>query len=133
MRIGELAARTGASVRSLRYYEEQGLLTSRRSPGGQRHYREEDIERVRFLQRFYAAGLSSRTIAGLLPCVDAPSEHNSDAALERMERERARLSEHIDDLLRTRDTLDELIATARDYRERTWTGATSRVPGPAAG
>ncbi|MZE79533.1 MerR family transcriptional regulator [Streptomyces xinghaiensis] len=125
MRIGELAARTGASVRSLRYYEEQGLLTSGRSPGGQRYYREEAVERVRFLQRFYAAGLSSRTIAGLLPCVDAPSEQTSGAALERMERERARLSEHIDDLIRTRHTLDELIAIARDHRERTWTAATS--------
>ncbi|WP_443076714.1 MerR family transcriptional regulator [Streptomyces sp. TRM 70361] len=117
MRIGELAARTGASVRSLRYYEEQGLLTSVRSAGGQRHYAEGDVERVAFLQRLYAAGLSSRTIVELLPCAYAPSEENSDAALERMARERDRLSAHIDELLRTRDKLDELVAVARAYRE----------------
>ncbi|MFD8523926.1 MerR family transcriptional regulator [Streptomyces capillispiralis] len=117
MRIGELAARSGVSVRSLRYYEERGLLTSTRSAGGQRHYTDHDVERVAFIQRLYAAGLSSRTIVELLPCVDAPSEDNSDAALERMAEERDRLSEHIADLVRTRDALDELMNGARGYRE----------------
>jgi DNA-binding transcriptional MerR regulator len=105
-------------VRSLRYYEEQGLLTSSRSSSGQRHYTEDDIERVHFIQRLYAAGLSSRTIASVLPCVDAPSEENSDAALERLAQERDRLSAHIDELVRTRDALDRLTAIAREHRER---------------
>jgi DNA-binding transcriptional MerR regulator len=117
VRIGELASRTGVSVRSLRYYEEQGLLTSTRSTSGQRHYTEYDVERVTFIQRLYAAGLSSRTIAELLPCVDSPSERNSDAALERMAQERDRLSAHIADLMRTRDALDGLMATNRAHRE----------------
>jgi DNA-binding transcriptional MerR regulator len=118
MRIGELASRAGVSVRSLRYYEEQELLTSTRSASGQRHYTDDEVERVTFIQRLYAAGLSSRTIAELLPCVDTPSEENSDAALERMEQERDRLSEHIADLIRTRDALDGLMAAARAHRER---------------
>ncbi|MFA3875654.1 MerR family transcriptional regulator [Streptomyces sp. MMCC 100] len=63
------------------------------------------------------AGLSSRTIAELLPCVDSPGEDNSDAALERMARERDRLCEHIDDLVRTRDALNDLMTAARGYRE----------------
>ncbi|MFF3872680.1 MerR family transcriptional regulator [Streptomyces sp. NPDC001978] len=124
MRIGELASRAGVSVRSLRYYEEQGLLTSTRSPSGQRHYTDQEVERVRFIQRLYAAGLSSRTIAELLPCVDAPSEETSDAALERMAEERDRLSEHIADLIRTREALDGLMITARAHRERLRTAAT---------
>ncbi|GAB3988090.1 MerR family transcriptional regulator [Actinoallomurus acanthiterrae] len=118
MRIGELAARAGVSVRSLRYYEEQGLLASTRSASGQRHYTEYDIERVTFIQRLYAAGLSSRTITELLPCVDSPSEENSDAALERMAQERDRLSDHITELIRTRDALDGLMVTARAHREQ---------------
>ncbi|MFF3373885.1 MerR family transcriptional regulator [Streptomyces sp. NPDC002680] len=118
MRIGELASRVGVSVRSLRYYEEQGLLTSTRSPSGQRHYTEDEVERLAFIQQMYAAGLSSRTIAELLPCVDTPSEEHSDSALERMALERERLSAHIADLVRTRDTLDGLMATARAHRER---------------
>ncbi|RZQ60486.1 MerR family transcriptional regulator [Amycolatopsis suaedae] len=117
MRIGEVAARTGVSVRSLRYYEEQGLLNSTRSASGQRHYTAKEVARVEFIQRMYAAGLSSRTIAELLPCVDSPSEENSDAALERMVQERERLSEHIADLIRTRDSLDGLIRANRAHRE----------------
>lgn len=117
MRIGELASRSGVSVRSLRYYEEQGLLTSTRSASGQRHYTDIDVERVEFVQRLFAAGLSSRTITELLPCVDAPSESNSDAALERMEQEHDRLTRHIADLVRTRDALDALMTTARTHRE----------------
>lgn len=118
MRIGELAQRTGVSVRSLRYYEDQGLLTSTRSSSGQRHYTEAEADRVRFIQRLYAAGLSSRTIAELLPCVDLPSEENSDAALERMAQERDRLTEHIAELSRTRDALDALMVTASEHRAR---------------
>lgn len=116
MRIGELADRAGVSVRSLRYYEQQGLLTSRRSAGGQRHYSEDAVDRVRFLQRLYAAGLSSRTIAEVLPCVDAPSDDNTDAAFARMVQERDHLTAHIEDLARTRDALDELITANRNHR-----------------
>ncbi|WP_326610291.1 MerR family transcriptional regulator [Streptomyces scopuliridis] len=123
MRIGELASRAGVSVRSVRYYEEQGLLTSTRSPSGQRHYTEAEVERVAFIQRLYAAGLSSRTIAEVLPCVDAPSEENSDSALERMAQERDRLSAHIADLVQTRDALDGLMAMARAHREELRTAA----------
>lgn len=69
MRIGELARRTGVSQRSLRYYEQQGLLASDRTPGGQREYPERAVDRVIRIQELYAAGLTSRTIASLLPCM----------------------------------------------------------------
>ncbi|MEU2297954.1 MerR family transcriptional regulator [Streptomyces antibioticus] len=123
MRIGELSARAGVSVRSLRYYEEQGLLTSTRSASGQRHYTDDEVERVAFIQRLYAAGLSSRTIAELLPCVDSPSEEASDTALERMAEERDQLSEHIADLIRTREALEGLMTAARAHRELMRTAA----------
>ncbi|MFG1901141.1 MerR family transcriptional regulator [Micromonospora carbonacea] len=116
MRIGELAARTGVSVRSLRYYEEQGLLTSLRSPRGHRRYDEGQVERIRLIQRLFSAGLSSRTIVDLLPCVESPSPDTSEAALERMGQERDRLDQHIEELIRTRAVLDELIAANRAHR-----------------
>ncbi|MFY1693028.1 MerR family transcriptional regulator [Plantactinospora sp. WMMB782] len=116
MRIGELAARAGVSVRSLRYYEEQGLLTSVRSPSGHRRYAEGQVERVLLIQRLFAGGLSSRAIVDLLPCVDAPSADTSEAALKRMRQERERLDAHIEDLIKTRAVLDELIAANRAHR-----------------
>lgn len=113
IRIGELAVRSGVSVRSLRYYEEQGLLTSERGPGGHRRYTADQVDRVMFVQRLYAAGLTSRTIVDLLPCVESPGEGTSTEALDRLLGERERLDRHIDDLVRTREALDELIAANR--------------------
>ena len=63
MRIGELASVTGVSVRSLRYYEEQGLLNSRRSASGQRLYADDAASRVATIQSLYAAGLNSAKIS----------------------------------------------------------------------
>ncbi|WP_019810808.1 MerR family transcriptional regulator [Saccharomonospora halophila] len=116
MRIGELAKRTGASVRSLRYYEQQGLLWSHRSNSGQRHYSEDQVARVEFLKRLYAAGLSSRTIVELLPCTESPSIDNAEAAFARMLHERDRISDHIENLMRTRDALDTLIEANQAHR-----------------
>jgi len=113
MKIGELAEQTGVSVRSLRYYEEQGLLHSRRSAGGHRHYDEEGVSRVAYLQRLYAAGLSSATIVSLLPCLESPSESTSDAAFARLVEERDKLVEHIGGLSRTLASLNELIEMNR--------------------
>ncbi len=73
MRIGELAARTGVSTRSLRYYEQQGLLVSARSATGQRHYEEDHVDRVRIIQAYLTAGVPSRTIAEMVPCMNSPS------------------------------------------------------------
>ncbi|WP_431886848.1 MerR family transcriptional regulator [Micromonospora wenchangensis] len=118
MRIGEVAAQAGVSVRSLRYYEEQRLLTSTRRPSGQRHYDAEVVERVRLIQRLYTAGLSSRTIAELLPCVDSPGERTSDEAWERMLRERELITAHIEELSQARDSLDDLIAANRRHHPK---------------
>ncbi|GAA1749450.1 MerR family transcriptional regulator [Aeromicrobium alkaliterrae] len=117
MRIGELARRTGASVRSLRYYEEQDLLASTRTPSGQRTYVESDVDRVLFLQRLYAAGLTSATILELLPCAYDPSTRTSDAAFDRLLQERDRVDRQIDDLVRTREALDRMITTNRAHRD----------------
>ena len=110
MRIGELATRSGVSVRALRYYEEQGLLASMRSPSGQRHYAEEAVEKVRFFQDMYAAGLNSRTIARLLPCMDTGLTDTEQRDLLRAEH--ARIDAQIERLVRARDRLTEVIGIA---------------------
>ena len=110
MRIGEVAERAGVSPRALRYYEEQGLLSAQRSPGGQRTYPVSAIERVRLIQTFFAAGLASRTVLQLLPCVDSGT--GSPEALELLAEERRRISETVADLHAARDALDELIVNA---------------------
>ncbi|MFI6700776.1 MerR family transcriptional regulator [Streptomyces sp. NPDC050509] len=115
MRIGELSTRTGASRRSLRYYEQQGLLVSTRSPSGQRYYDEDHVQRVALIQVFLAAGMSSRAIAQMVPCMTEPDADKARKALTAMDQERTRLSCTIDNLTNARESLDQLIDVNRNF------------------
>ncbi|RKT53710.1 MerR family transcriptional regulator [Saccharothrix australiensis] len=114
MRIGTLSRRTGVSIRLLRYYEEQGLLAPRRLPSGYREYGEADVRTVRSIRTLLAAGLSTRTIAELLPCMvddgEGPAPGCADL-LPDLYRERERLDGAIADLVAARAALDTIIAT----------------------
>jgi len=58
-RIGELAAKVGLTERTIRYYEERGLLESvKRLEGGQRVYTDDDVRRLKFIQKLKVLGLS---------------------------------------------------------------------------
>jgi DNA-binding transcriptional MerR regulator len=58
-RIGELAAKIGLTERTIRYYEERGLLESvKRLDGGQRVYTDDDVRRLKFIQKLKVLGLS---------------------------------------------------------------------------
>ena len=116
MRIGELAAATGVSVRALRYYEEQDLLTAERSPSGQRHYLDSAADRVCLIQQLYAAGLSSKTIVELLPCIE--TDEVPVELLDRLSAERDRIDRQINDLVNTRDRLDTAITMAANARKQ---------------
>ncbi len=110
MRIGELARQSGVSVRALRYYEEQGLLESGRTPGGQREFEDSAVDRVRFFQTLYAAGLSSRRIAELLPCIDTGGTTREQQAMLQSEREA--LANRMAELREASARLDELITAS---------------------
>jgi DNA-binding transcriptional MerR regulator len=110
MKIGELAERTGVSVRSLRYYEEQELLAPSRTTGGQRVYDEDSVDRVTLVQHLFDAGLSSKEALKLLPCVYSGTTTPEMLASLRAERERIDVQARR--LAETRDRLDTVIAEA---------------------
>jgi DNA-binding transcriptional MerR regulator len=112
MRIGDVAQRAGVSTRALRYYEEQGLLASERTHSGQRIYPESAVERVQMIQQFFTAGLPSRTIRQLLPCVD--TGHGSAEVFEMLAAERDRITTAMADLAAARDALDRLVEMAHE-------------------
>ena len=59
LRIGDIAARVGMTERTIRYYEELGLLDSvKRLDGGMRVYTEDDIRRLKFIRKLKTLGLS---------------------------------------------------------------------------
>ncbi|MFI6997415.1 MerR family transcriptional regulator [Nocardia sp. NPDC050175] len=123
MRIGELAERTGVSVRSLRYYETKGLLASERTSGGQREYPASAVDRVRRIQEMFAAGLHSDTVGELLPCIhDVDGSPNAAATpflVQKLTGERERIEQAMRDLDRTREVLDSVIEAASGPKPRT--------------
>ncbi|MGP9708179.1 MerR family transcriptional regulator [Brachybacterium sp. AOP24-D1-21] len=105
--IGELPSRTRVSPRSLRYYEEQGLLTPRRTAAGHRRFDAEAVERVLLVQRLFAAGLSSTEIAPVLPVLFGV--HDTAGSLAALRLHRERLAREIARLRDTTEILDEVL------------------------
>ncbi|MBP2652184.1 MAG: putative transcriptional regulator [Firmicutes bacterium] len=68
MLIKELSEKTGASIRSIRYYEEQQLIQASRLPNGYRWYDDSAIERVKTIQLYLSLGLNSEDIAAVIEC-----------------------------------------------------------------
>lgn len=72
MRIGELAHRAGVSPKTIRYYEDLGLLPApRRTESGYRQYNEDGAARLDFIARAKRLGLSLGEIAGVLAVCQA--------------------------------------------------------------
>ena len=104
--IGELARETGASVRSIRHYDEHALLTSVRATNGYRAFPVAAVTQVRQIQRMIATGFSladirsfpdcMRMIEGAGACPEtSAAQRKRLASIERqiadLERRRARL------------------------------------------
>jgi DNA-binding transcriptional MerR regulator len=71
MRIGELSRRAGTSARSIRYYEQQGLLLARRQPNGYRDYDEADLLLVREIRSLLVNGFDLEEIRPFVDCLHA--------------------------------------------------------------
>src|ERR1044071_4533021 len=107
--IGEIAHRSGVAASALRFYEDQGLISSRRTSGNQRQYQRSTLRRVAFVQAAQRVGLALSEIKralGSLPDDRTPTR----ADWSRLSKSwRSRLDERIDELERLRDDLDGCI------------------------
>ncbi|MFH9728198.1 MerR family transcriptional regulator [Streptomyces sp. NPDC017254] len=112
MKIGELAVATDTSVRLLRYYEEQGLLTSHRLDSGHRRYDDDATAAVRRIRALLDAGLPTRVIRDLLPCVRQDGTV-AECRLETLQEHLRGLDDRISALSETRTSLVGLISAAR--------------------
>ncbi|WP_086824031.1 MerR family transcriptional regulator [Allokutzneria sp. NRRL B-24872] len=112
MRIGELSRRTGVSVRMLRYYEEQGLLSAARTSGGYRDYTEDVVERVGRIRCLLNSALPTAVVRKVLTslCGDAATVR---PLLGVLERELAELDERMGRLATSRAHLAGLIDDVR--------------------
>jgi len=107
--IGELAARSGVATSALRFYEDQGLISSERSAGNQRRYPRPTLRRVAFVRTAQRVGLSLEEIRAALATLPE-NRTPTKADWSRLSRAwRPRIDEQIQRLERLRDRLDGCI------------------------
>lgn len=109
MKIGELSRQTGVTVRLLRYYEAQGLLTSHRSTGGHRSYGPEAPALVARIRTLLAAGLPTRVIRDLMPCFVGDGGELQECVLDHLRTQLAELDSRMSDLGRARTALSGIL------------------------
>lgn len=112
MRIGELSRRTGASVRSIRHYDQEGLVTSRRRPNGYREFDAPAEERVRAIRELIGAGFTVDELRSLADCLQAcPGDVRCSARTAALYRQKLDRIDRQMRVLRTlRDRLTERLA-----------------------
>ena len=107
--IGELARRSGAAASALRFYEDQGLMASTRTAGGQRQFPKEVLRRVAFIRAAQTVGLSLEQIKAALATL--PGQRTpTKADWERLSQSwRPLLDQRIKALVALRDQLSSCI------------------------
>lgn len=111
MQIGQLARQAGVAVDTVRYYERCGLLAApSRRPSGYRMYRDQDLERLRFIRRGKDLGFTLDEVRELLRLnADPGSQRSQVRAL--VANRLAEVERQIDALHGVRDTLADLAAS----------------------
>jgi len=113
MKIGEVAQRAGVSTKTIRYYENIGLLAEpARSANGYRDYDEPTISRLLFIRDAQATGLTLTEITSILELRDE-GHSTCHHVIELLERHLADLDQHIATLRKTRDQLARMTHRAK--------------------
>lgn len=103
MHIGELAERTGLSLRTIRHYDDVGLLpATARTDGGFRVYAEDDVERLMVIKQMKPLGFSLEEMAGILEILSSREAGATDdvqaelaAYVEKAVAERAKMARNL--------------------------------------
>jgi MerR family redox-sensitive transcriptional activator SoxR len=107
--IGEVSERSGLAVSAIRFYEDKGLITSARTPGGQRRFRRDVLRRLAFVQAAQRVGLTLDEIASALAVLPEDAGPSGPEWKELSASWRPMLDERIELLVALRDQLDHCI------------------------
>lgn len=111
--IGEVAERTGLSLRTLRHYDEVGLVKpSDRTDAGYRLYTDADVERILLIRRMKPLGFSLEQMGEVLTARAALTKDPSDATA------RAALDSFVADAEQRREKLASQLEAAEELIER---------------
>lgn len=116
--IGGVAERLGVSTRTIKYYEELGLVSpENRSPGGFRLYKPSDVERLERILRLKNMGFSLAAIREFLAVRDAAKEATRERVLaETTEHLKAREREVAERIAKAREDLKSAEALREELR-----------------
>lgn len=116
MNIGDVATRSGLPAKTIRYYEDIGLVRPQREVNGYRRFRESDLHKLNFLGRARSLGFSIEECRGLLALYEDEGRASSD--VKRIATEHLReINRKIAELESMRGTLTKLVdACSGDHR-----------------
>ncbi len=107
--VGQLAARSGAAVSALHFYESKGLIASTRTSGNQRRYSRDALRRVAFVRAAQRVGIPLATIRDALAELPEERTPNHEDWARLSGAWRKELDERITQLHRLRDHLTDCI------------------------
>jgi DNA-binding transcriptional MerR regulator len=119
MLIGELATRAGTSARTLRYYEQHGLVRAQRDPHGYRRYDEAELQVVLEIRALLAAGFGLDDIRPFVACLRAgnSSGHVCPDSVAVLRRKLAEVDAYLGQLTDVRERLRDQLTEALRHRE----------------
>ena len=116
MNIGDVARRSGLPAKTIRYYEEIGLVQPLRGPNGYRQFRASDLHKLAFLGRARSLGFSLEDCRSLLALYEDRRRASADVkkiALAHI----AKIERKMDELRQMHETLSDLVEKcAGDHR-----------------
>jgi MerR family transcriptional regulator, copper efflux regulator len=109
--IGQLAKMSGVATRTIRYYEQVGVLSpAKRTPAGYRQYEQLAVERLRFVRRARALGLPLRHLEKLCATLDgSPRQAFRPRLLEFVREQLAAVQQQMDELELLKRQLEEAV------------------------
>ena len=118
MQIGEVAERTGLSLRTIRHYEDVGLVVpSARSKGGFRLYTDTDVDRLMVIRRMKPLDFTLEEMRDLLEVTDRLADTAAPATVEEVQQMRARLDAYREVADARCETLRSRLAMAEDFAD----------------
>lgn len=123
--IGEVAKESETSIDTVRYYEKLGLLEKPvRSVGGFRLYPRETIDKLRFIKKAQALGLTLKEIKGIMRCSEEGLKPCCDLVRKLFTEKITELESKIDELQKMKKNLEALLSewiSPREARKRSYT------------
>jgi len=114
MRIGQLAEQVGLSTKTIRFYEDSGVLPEPdRADNGYREYEQPSVDRLRFIRDAQTAGLTLSEIATILELRDR-GEDSCHHTVAMLEGHLVEVDRQLDELQRTKVRLTEMIGRGRN-------------------